>query len=237
MKELYLENARDAFALCYLYAGPVRQALPLLRSALEDALYLDKRREKALSGREGFLWAVQEACNEFYEKDPFGRKKYKKHKKDTGDSVTLPFFLTDPLRAILRLLVAQGCLVQTQGQYPVLQLGEKAGEVLRGQQKLFLRRKRSAGERGAAEPLRGTEADEVLLERLKAVRGRLARMGGVPAYVVFSDKTLREMSTAKPNTPAQLRQISGVVEYKQSQYGEAFLACIRQYVQEQAGRQ
>ena len=143
----------------------------------------------------------------------------------------------DRLRAILRLLVAQGCLVQTQGQYPVLQLGEKAGEVLRGQQKLFLRRKRSAGERGAAEPLRGTEADEVLLERLKAVRGRLARMGGVPAYVVFSDKTLREMSTAKPNTPAQLRQISGVGEYKQSQYGEAFLACIRQYVQEQAGRQ
>ena len=103
MKELYLENARDAFALCYLYAGPVRQALPLLRSALEDALYLDKRREKALSGREGFLWAVQEACNEFYEKDPFGRKKYKKHKKDTGDSVTLPFFLTDSLRAVLKL--------------------------------------------------------------------------------------------------------------------------------------
>ena len=103
MKELYLENARDAFALCYLYAGPVRQALPLLRSALEDALYLDKRREKALSGREGFLWAVQEACNEFYEKDPFGRKKYKKHKKDAGDSVTLPFFLTDSLRAVLKL--------------------------------------------------------------------------------------------------------------------------------------
>ena len=103
MKELYLENARDAFALCYLYAGPVRQALPLLRSALEDALYLDKRRKKALSGREGFLWAVQEACNEFYEKDPFGRKKYKKHKKDTGDSVTLPFFLTDSLRAVLKL--------------------------------------------------------------------------------------------------------------------------------------
>ena len=103
MKDLYLENARDAFALCYLYAGPVRQALPLLRSALEDALYLDKRREKALSGREGFLWAVQEACNEFYEKDPFGRKKYKKHKKDTGDSVTLPFFLTDSLRAVLKL--------------------------------------------------------------------------------------------------------------------------------------
>ena len=50
-----------------------------------------------------FLWAVQEACNEFYEKDPFGRKKYKKHKKDTGDSVTLPFFLTDSLRAVLKL--------------------------------------------------------------------------------------------------------------------------------------
>ena len=58
MKELYLENARDAFALCYLYAGPVRQALPLLRSALEDALYLDKRRRGVPVGGAGSLQRV-----------------------------------------------------------------------------------------------------------------------------------------------------------------------------------
>ncbi len=138
----------------------------------------------------------------------------------------------DQLRAVLRLLVSQGCLIQTEGQYPVLVLGEKAGDVLQGRQKLFLRRKRSAKGQKAAEPVRESAGDEALLERLKAVRGRLARMRGVPAYVIFSDKTLREMSALRPTAVEQLRQISGVGEYKQSQYGKDFVACVQKYLQE-----
>ena len=134
----------------------------------------------------------------------------------------------DQLRSILRLLVSQGCLVQTEGQYPVLELGEKAGAVLQGRQKLYLRRKRPPKGQKTAEPVREeTAADEALLDRLKAVRGRLARMRGVPAYVIFSDKTLREMSALKPTAVEQLRQISGVGEYKQAQYGGEFVDCNR----------
>lgn len=138
----------------------------------------------------------------------------------------------DQLRSLLRLLVAQDCLVQTEGQYPILELGPKAGEVLQGRQRLYLRRKRKAKGQAPAEPVRETAADEALLERLKAVRGRLARMRGVPAYVIFSDNTLREMSALKPTAVEQLRQISGVGEYKQNQYGKEFVACVRKYQQE-----
>ena len=142
----------------------------------------------------------------------------------------------DRLRSILRLLAAQDCLVQTEGQYPILRLGHRAAEVLQGDRRLYLRQKRGPkkGE-AAADSFRTAGADEALLERLKALRGRMARMGGVPAYVIFSDKTLREMSAVKPATPAQLRQIGGVGEYKQGRYGREFLDCIRQYVREHEG--
>ena len=64
------------------------------------------------------------------------------------------------------------------------------------------------------------------------MRSRLARMRGVPAYVIFSDKTLREMSALKPTAVEQLRQVGGVGEYKQAQYGRDFVACVRNYLQE-----
>ncbi len=138
----------------------------------------------------------------------------------------------DQLRAILRLLVAQDCLTQTEGQYPILELGPKAGEVLQGRQKLYLRRKRPPKGQKAEPVQEERTADEALLERLKAVRSRLARMRGVPAYVIFSDKTLREMSALKPTAVEQLRQVGGVGEYKQAQYGRDFVACVRNYLQE-----
>ena len=139
----------------------------------------------------------------------------------------------DQLRAILRLLVAQDCLVKTEDQYPILKLGEGAWEVLRERQRLYLRRKRSPKGHKEVEPVRErTETDGALLDRLKAVRSRLARMQGVPAYVIFSDKTLREMSVLQPTAVEQLRQISGVGEYKQAQYGRDFVACVQKYLQE-----
>jgi len=68
---------------------------------------------------------------------------------------------------------------------------------------------------------------EELLERLKAVRAELARRQGVPAFVIFSDKTLREMAFMEPCTRGELLSVSGIGEYKANQYGEAFLAVLR----------
>ena len=67
----------------------------------------------------------------------------------------------------------------------------------------------------------GVDAD--LLARLKALRKRLADRDGVPAYIVFNDRTLTEMAQIRPVTPAQLLGVSGVGASKLARYGEDFL--------------
>jgi ATP-dependent DNA helicase RecQ len=62
----------------------------------------------------------------------------------------------------------------------------------------------------------------------------LARAEALPPYCVFNDRTLREMATYRPTTPAGLLQIYGVGAAKASKYGEAFLALIRDHL---AGRE
>ena len=75
---------------------------------------------------------------------------------------------------------------------------------------------------GAASP-----ADARLLERLRALRSSLAREQKVPAYVVFSDRTLMEMAVRRPRTDYALGEIHGVGPMKIEKYGEPFLALLR----------
>jgi ATP-dependent DNA helicase RecQ len=65
-------------------------------------------------------------------------------------------------------------------------------------------------------------------ERLRVLRKRLADAEGVPAYIVFSDAVLREMSKHAPRTRAELLGISGVGPVKLERYGEAFLEALRE---------
>ena len=69
-------------------------------------------------------------------------------------------------------------------------------------------------------------ADEELFERLRALRKELADRQGVPAYIVFSDKVLREMAARRPRAAAEMLAVPGVGPAKLERYGEAFLAEI-----------
>jgi ATP-dependent DNA helicase RecQ len=71
------------------------------------------------------------------------------------------------------------------------------------------------------------DVDPDLLARLKALRKRLADRDGVPAYIVFNDRTLTEMAQVRPRTQAQLLAVSGVGAAKLARYGEEFLAELR----------
>ncbi len=72
------------------------------------------------------------------------------------------------------------------------------------------------------------QANVALFLRLKDLRKRIADERGVPAYIVFSDFTLLEMSRQRPTTEEELRAISGVGPKKLAQYGDAFLAMLRE---------
>jgi ATP-dependent DNA helicase RecQ len=77
----------------------------------------------------------------------------------------------------------------------------------------------------ALEPL--GDADEALFQALRALRKALADGEGVPAYIVFSDKVLREMAARRPSTPGELLGVPGVGPAKLERYGEAFLGALR----------
>ena len=70
-------------------------------------------------------------------------------------------------------------------------------------------------------------ANGALLERLRTLRGTIAKEQQVPAYVVFHDRTLAEIALRRPRTPAALAGIRGVGPTKLERYGERFLAVVR----------
>jgi DNA helicase-2/ATP-dependent DNA helicase PcrA len=70
-------------------------------------------------------------------------------------------------------------------------------------------------------------ADTALFDRLKEWRGRVARASAVPAYVVFSDATLRAVATARPTTRDTLLAISGIGPVKIERFGDDVLEIVR----------
>ncbi len=81
-----------------------------------------------------------------------------------------------------------------------------------------------ASGRGAEREMAAT--NDPLFLRLKALRKEIADGTGVPAYVVFNDRTLAEMAARRPTSPEELLQISGVGQNKLGRYGPQFLAAI-----------
>jgi ATP-dependent DNA helicase RecQ len=131
-------------------------------------------------------------------------------------------------KAILRQLHALGMVRVTEKLGWALT--DIARPVLRGEEKLELRRDTiraaaSVGPRGArpAAPAMLSEEDEPLFNALRGLRRRLAERQGVPAYVVFVDRTLIEMAQKRPATLDDLATCSGVGASKLTKYGAEFL--------------
>jgi ATP-dependent DNA helicase RecQ len=91
---------------------------------------------------------------------------------------------------------------------------------------------RRRARKAAAPAIEVDEADEALLNALYALRKRLAARQKVPAFMVFSDATLREMCQKKPTSLDEFLGVSGVGETKAARYGKDFLAVVRGYLEE-----
>ena len=76
-----------------------------------------------------------------------------------------------------------------------------------------------------------TERDEALLAALFALRKRLAAKKKLPAYLIFSDATLREIGEKKPVSRDEFLAVKGVGEAKADRYGAAFTALVRQFLE------
>ncbi len=121
------------------------------------------------------------------------------------------------------VLVAEGYIHLTEGQYPVAKLTPRAFAVLKGLEKVLLKVRKK--EMAAA-------VDNSLFEQLRGLRKEIAQRNGIPPYIVFSDSTLREISVHLPADQKAMLSIKGVGERKFEHYGQPFLELIHQYADE-----
>ncbi|HEX4639364.1 MAG TPA: DNA helicase RecQ [Chthoniobacterales bacterium] len=134
-------------------------------------------------------------------------------------------------QSVGRELLRLGLVAAAPGKFATLQLTDLGLATLRQRKAITLtkpfdvetkkRRKSRAGE---------IECDEALFEELRTVRKRIADERDVPAYVIFSDVSLREMARSYPVTKADFARISGVGRQKLLDFAELFTAAIKDYV-------
>ena len=140
-------------------------------------------------------------------------------------------------RSVVRQMVAAGYLRIDIAGYGGLGITDKGRELLRGNGAFLYRedtvlargpaptREPSAGRPGTQEPALDGEG-AVLLGALKALRLELARERGVPAYIVFPDRTLIDMARRRPRSEAEFAEVNGVGAVKLEQFAGPFLAAI-----------
>jgi len=128
--------------------------------------------------------------------------------------------------SVFRQLVARGLVSVDFDRYGALQLTESCRPILRGEQKLMLRKDVKPEKIKASRTSKAQGDSSSLWEALRAKRKEIAEAQDVPPYVIFHDATLMAMMEAKPADLRQMAMISGIGTRKLEQYGEQFLAVI-----------
>ena len=132
-------------------------------------------------------------------------------------------------RGVFRQLVALGYARPDHDAYGGLRLTEASRAVLKGGQRVEMRRaaprkaKLAKQRRAAFVP----DVDADLLSQLKAWRMEQARLQSVPPYVVFHDSTLSAIAAARPQDLDALASIPGIGAKKLERYGPALLELLR----------
>jgi ATP-dependent DNA helicase RecQ len=130
-------------------------------------------------------------------------------------------------------LVRQGFLARAGDRYPVIRCTPRTGELLKGRCRVMLPVPEAGPVRARPPaPARAGPDAEGLFLRLKALRREIADENGVPPYVIFPDRTLRELAAVRPSGMAGFASVFGVGEFKREKYGQAFLGEI---LREQTG--
>lgn len=141
------------------------------------------------------------------------------------------------LRLLINQMLAEAYIVQTDGEYSVLRMGDISG--LRSKDtriivRTFVEKEKTVSDTGkkkrSTDTLTG--AGFKLFEKLRQLRLVIAKEEAMPPYIIFSDKTLIDMCAKVPRDRQEMLTVSGVAETKFKKYGERFLAAVTEYVSE-----
>jgi len=118
----------------------------------------------------------------------------------------------------------------TIGEFKVYTLTEFGVEVLKGAHTITLKKERLSVQK-ATPKKRVTYFDDYdveMYDKLRELRTQIATQKGIPPYIVFSDKTLKDLSSKQPQTKEEMLAIHGIGEVKYDRYGEAFLEVLQE---------
>ena len=131
-------------------------------------------------------------------------------------------------------LIRQGFLTRAGDKYPVIRLTPKSNSILQGETSVML----SIPEQGTVKRstphanMVTTSGGEKLFLELRKLRKSLADQASVPPYVIFPDRSLREMAEIRPCDEQTFRNINGVGDIKVEKYGTVFISAIQKYCEE-----
>ena len=132
--------------------------------------------------------------------------------------------------SIGRELIRLGLVICRDDQFGALELSEKGRLILRERKTVML----SQTPKTKVDPIKRNEDssyDEELFERLRVLRKELADAQDVPAYIIFSDATLRQMARDRPTDHEAFLQITGVGTKKLESFGKIFQTAIQEHLQ------
>lgn len=145
----------------------------------------------------------------------------------------------DYITSLLDSLARSGCITVSAGSYPTLSLTVLGGDVMRRKKRIPLVIPEGMAPKTAPRNTRrppspppsteGPEGDPKVFEALREWRRqRASAMGSVPAYLVYPDRTLKELACRLPRTEAELLEVRGIGPAKARQFGAETLAVIRE---------
>ena len=137
------------------------------------------------------------------------------------------------IKDLIGTLIADGYIRVSGGQYPILKLTEKSKKVLFDNEKVFVLENKTDPVKEIERSHRNidpTDYDDRLFNHLKKVRLSLSKDRNIPPFIIFSDASLKDMATLKPQTEEEFLEVKGVGDKKLVQYGDIFIAEISEFL-------
>ena len=139
----------------------------------------------------------------------------------------------DHWQSLIRQMITAGLVTMDIQAYGALQIAGQGEALMRGDEQFNYRPVNATNRKRATIAAKtvpvSDDRDDDLLSTLKQLRLRLAKERRVAAYLIFSDRALIEMATYRPQTKEQFAEINGVGAAKLKQFGEIFMAAIRDF--------
>lgn len=143
----------------------------------------------------------------------------------------------DTIKDLIYFLITENYIKTVGDKYPILVLNPSANDILFNGKTILIKKKikkilPKATSKNSKITREELNYDEKLFDILKATRKELAEINHIPPFIIFTDISLKEMSTYYPTNTDNMLAITGVGISKLENYGEIFIKAIKDYVTE-----